>query len=406
MANIENSIANIFLSIENNNTFGSSSSSSSGGTTLPLSYTTTTVGDNVLVLKSGGDLDSRLVFTSRPEIQWGGGSGNPDTFFYRETSGTLTLSTTSAGTANGILKVGTIDATQYRLGGITVLSFPATNNGFIGTFVTHTVSGARNLGIAPQAMTAIASGNDNVGVGFAAGKAITTGSNNALYGSNAANVLVGGSGNTIIGTSSAPALVTGSNNTALGYGVVMSNGISNSIAIGANASVTASNTTVIGNASTTACTIFGTISFTQGTIGNNVLTLQSTAGVGDNPSEQVYQNKAQTTDATITTIHTFAVPASSVITLDITVVARRTGGTAGTTGDSAAFKLFASYKNISGTVSIVGGTDAIPEKRGAGDQAWDVDLTISGTNVLLRATGAVNNNISWVMTGRYYALSS
>nr|QQV29724.1 putative T4-like proximal tail fiber protein [Kaumoebavirus] len=404
MANIENSIANIFLSIENNNTFGSSSSTSSGGVSLPIVYTTTTVGDNVNVIKSSGDLDSRLVFTSRPEIQWGGGSGNPDTFFYRETSGTLTLSTVSAGSAGGVLKVGTIDATQYKLSGAVVLSFPATNNGFIGTFATPTVSGARNLGVAPQAMSSITSGNDNIAVGFSAGGAITTGSNNAIYGSNAANALVGGSGNTIIGTSTVPALVSGSNNTALGYGVVMTNGISNSIAIGANTTVTASNTTVIGNASTTACTIFGTISFTQGTIGNNVLTLQSTAGVGDNPIEQVYQNKAQTTDATVTTLHTFAIPTSVTASMDITIVARRTGGSAGAAGDSAIFKLLAAYKNNAGTVTIVGGD--VPEKRGAGDQAWDANLTISTTNVLVRVTGAVNNNISWVMTARYYALST
>ena len=70
----------------------------------------------------------------------------------------------------------------------------------------------------------------------------TTGSYNTGVGLSAGNQITTGSYNTAMGASSMLGVTTGSNNTALGYGINFSGGgLSNSVGVGANATVTASN---------------------------------------------------------------------------------------------------------------------------------------------------------------------
>lgn len=45
----------------------------------------------------------------------------------------------------------------------------------------------------------------------------------------------------------------------------------------------------------------------------------------NDPSERVFQNRAATTDATVTTLHTVTISASNTYTIEADVVARRTG---------------------------------------------------------------------------------
>ncbi len=55
------------------------------------------------------------------------------------------------------------------------------------------------------------------------------------------------------------------------------------------------------------------------------------------------------------------------------------------------------YKTVTGTVTLLGG--AVQADYTVENQAgWDATLTISGTNVLLRVTGATSNNITWHST--------
>lgn len=101
-----------------------------------------------------------------------------------------------------------------------------------------------------------------------------------------------------------------------------------------------------------------------------------------------------TTDATVTTLQTISTTSGSTNGLEVRVVARRTGGTAGSSGDAAFYVLKAMAKNISGTVTL-STVEAVEFEDRA---SWDADLVASGTNVLVRITGAVNNNISWSST--------
>jgi hypothetical protein len=79
--------------------------------------------------------------------------------------------------------------------------------------------------------------------------------------------------------------------------------------------------------------------------------------------------------------------------LELTILAVRFGGSSGSAGDSAGYVLRAVYKNVAGTLSIVGSVDKTVI---AEDQpAWDADITISGTNLRLTVTGAANNDVNW-----------
>lgn len=101
-----------------------------------------------------------------------------------------------------------------------------------------------------------------------------------------------------------------------------------------------------------------------------------------------------TTTATETTLETIATTSNTTLGIECKVAARRTGGTAGATGDAAYYILKARAKNISGTVTLSTVTSTEFEDQ----SGWNADLSVSGTNVLLRVTGATNNNIDWKST--------
>ena len=150
----------------------------------------------------------------------------------------------------------------------------------------------------------------------------------------------------------------------------------------------------------------GSVSHTQATLGSAVLKLASTA-TNDDPTGTFYQNRVATTNATITTIHTFAIPTNTTVLITGYVYARRTGGTSGTAGDSSYYRLEYAAKDISGTVSQVASAAAGAGVTEFDDQAaWTCAFSISGTNVLLRVTGAANNNVTWHMEAWMRPLST
>jgi hypothetical protein len=140
----------------------------------------------------------------------------------------------------------------------------------------------------------------------------------------------------------------------------------------------------------------------QDTLGSAVSLLDSTAS-NDDPNETVYQNKVLTTNATATTIHTFAIPASTTVQIKAWVTARRTGGAAGTAEDGAGYEILGTFKNVAGTATQIGASNLVSQE----DQAlWTTTFSPSGANVNLQVTGATNNNVSWIMTARVYQIST
>jgi hypothetical protein len=136
------------------------------------------------------------------------------------------------------------------------------------------------------------------------------------------------------------------------------------------------------------------LSVTQTTLGNPILTLTTTASNAD-PQEFKAHNKVNTTDATQTVIQSITTQTGELILISGYVLARRTGGAAGAAGDSAAYRIEAAYSNEAATVTAIG-TPSVTVI-GESQPAWDVDFNVSGQNVRVRVTGAVNNNISWML---------
>lgn len=102
---------------------------------------------------------------------------------------------------------------------------------------------------------------------------------------------------------------------------------------------------------------------------------------------------ASTTDATVTTLDTFAITASTTYYIDSVITARRTGGTAGTVDDGATYTRRAFVTTKLGVVTLV--TAGLTQDAAEDQAAWDCAFAVSGTDILLRVTGAANNNIDW-----------
>jgi hypothetical protein len=126
-------------------------------------------------------------------------------------------------------------------------------------------------------------------------------------------------------------------------------------------------------------------------LGSRVLRL-TTAATNDDPNLDWRQNRAATTDATVTTLETIAITASKTYLIEARVVARRTGGTAGTADDGAAYVRRAMVTTKAGTVTINAVDAEFTQEDVAG---WDCTLDVSTTNVRVRVTGAADTNVTW-----------
>lgn len=137
----------------------------------------------------------------------------------------------------------------------------------------------------------------------------------------------------------------------------------------------------------------------QATLNSAVLRIETETS-GTNPFMQWFQNRIGTTTATPATLHTFAIAASTIRFLHVRVGARRTGGTSGTgaTGDGAEFELRGRYKNVGGTVTLIGALTSVADvEAGGASAAWTATLVISGTDVIVQVTGAASMNVTWWM---------
>ncbi|HZC31277.1 MAG TPA: hypothetical protein VE261_07130 [Gaiellaceae bacterium] len=118
---------------------------------------------------------------------------------------------------------------------------------------------------------------------------------------------------------------------------------------------------------------------------------------GANNEVDSYNTALQTTNATVTTIVTVALAASSTNTIVGTVTGRNTP-----TGDSFSVDVRACYKNASGTATLVGTAHVGTPDNDSGAAAWAVTWSTSGANVLLRVTGASSTTINWAAVVQAY----
>lgn len=133
------------------------------------------------------------------------------------------------------------------------------------------------------------------------------------------------------------------------------------------------------------------------TVTNEVLRLESTAGTTtDDPTTAVVQADVTTTNATVTTLLSYTLTASRTYVIEARVVARRTGGSAGTAEDGAGYVVRGTYKTSAGSATLIGSVTAVYTAES--QAAWNATLDTSGAAVRVRVTGAANNNISWHAT--------
>lgn len=112
-----------------------------------------------------------------------------------------------------------------------------------------------------------------------------------------------------------------------------------------------------------------------------------------------FSAKVKTTDNTFTALIRTPVAEGRTVMIQCYIVARRTGGGSGTSGDSAFYVLTGAYKNIGGVLTGIG----TPNKVSGEDQAgWDVGFTTSGTDAVVAVTGANGNDITWQGTMSLY----
>lgn len=105
------------------------------------------------------------------------------------------------------------------------------------------------------------------------------------------------------------------------------------------------------------------------------------------------QGRIVTTDATATTLAQVKLAASATYLIEARVVARRTGGAAGTADDGAAYVIRAAYQTAAGTVTLIGAVSQIFVAEN--QAAWNCTFDVSNPLVRVRVTGAANNNVSW-----------
>ena len=123
-----------------------------------------------------------------------------------------------------------------------------TNNAFFGANAGLGNNANFNSFFGSNAGSTNINGTGNSFFGTSSGWNNTGGNNNSFFGYKSGEVITGGSNNTFVGALSGA--IAGaeniSNNTAIGYNVKFGAGVANSVGIGANVSVTTSNTVKIG----------------------------------------------------------------------------------------------------------------------------------------------------------------
>ena len=128
----------------------------------------------------------------------------------------------------------------------------------------NNTSGNFNTGIGSNVLSAVGSNSHNTGAGFGTFQYLTSGSNNIAIGSQAGQKISGGSTN----------LTTSNNSIFIGFSAYpLADSQTNQIVIGNSAVGLGSNTTAIGNSSTTLTALYGTL-ITGGTSANASAQLQ------------------------------------------------------------------------------------------------------------------------------------
>lgn len=246
-------------------------------------------------------------------------------------------------------------------------------------------------------------GSFNTAIGFISLELNTSGERNSASGYGALSVNTSGFRNTAIGMFSGNGNITGDNNVFVGYGAnPLVGGLTNAIAIGSGAIVSASNTMVLGNGVNVAIGD-STASARLHVKGIDATTLINTRlEPVTNVTEDTTGATVATTDATTTTLQTIAIPTDTGLMIECYVTARKTAGVGiGTIGDVNGYVRIVKAKNVGGVVTI----GAVQTSFTSEDIAFNATLDVRGTDVRVRVSGATNDNVTWNVITKTYKVA-
>lgn len=244
-------------------------------------------------------------------------------------------------------------------------------------------SGSNNAALGYQALTSNTSGGNNTGLGYSASASMTSGSNNTAVGYNTGFVNTTYNQCTFLGASADASANNLTNATAIGYNASVAT--SNSMVLGAGANVG------IGTSSpANILHIVGTYQqkgITSGYTGSDLIKGQA---------------NVQTTNNTITTILTIAIPTSPdtavFVKADILCIL--------STGASAAYGQSFAAAWYNGTTSATISTAPTITMTNSGSFAVAAAWSVSGNNLLLRVTGIAASTINWVVNYEKFAVTT
>lgn len=135
----------------------------------------------------------------------------------------------------------------------------------------------------------------------------------------------------------------------------------------------------------------------------DVLAIESVA-TNDDPKFKVKQGRLSSTGAGTGNCGTIDTVTDTVLHVEVTLVARQTGGASGTPGDGASYKFYGTFKNVSGTVTQIGTTTFTYTAEDVA--AYNPFLDISGTTVRVRCQNPSGYHTVWHSTIFYQYLNS
>ncbi len=142
------------------------------------------------------------------------------------------------------------------------------------------------------------------------------------------------------------------------------------------------------------------VHITESTDSNEIFRLETTE-TNDDSVFRYFQSRIVTSNATATTIFTFALATNRKMRVTAWVIGTRTDVNP---GDNGAYIRDAMFRDSGGTIAQVGATTAVSTIES--NAAWDCTITFSGTNVLVQVTGVAGQTITWHATVMVQDLAS
>lgn len=104
---------------------------------------------------------------------------------------------------------------------------------------------------------------------------------------------------------------------------------------------------------------------------------------------EAVRNTVTTTDGTVTTIATIPITDDTIVEVRVIVVGRRTDA-----ADRGGFiRLATVFREAAGGATLEGTVTTARTR--TSDAAWDVTVTVSGNNLLVRVQGAAAKTVNW-----------